>query len=59
MSRCTHCKYDECNASGVCYDTCPMYIADNEYTCCKCVMYDFDKNEDCPYFVDRRIDNEI
>lgn len=33
--------------------------ADNERAYCKCVMYDFDKNEDCPYFVDRRIDNEI
>lgn len=59
MSRCTYCKYDKCDAPGVCYDTCPMYTEDDEHACCKCVIHDFDKNEDCPYFVDRRIDNEI
>lgn len=25
----------------------------------KCVAYNFDYNEDCPYFVDRGIDDEI
>lgn len=59
MSRCADCKYDECNAPGVCYDTCPMYTEDDDSACCKCVIHDFDEYEDCPYFVDRRIDSEI
>lgn len=54
MSRCADCKYDECNASGVCYDTCPMYIDYNERTCCKCVIHSFDEYEDCPYFVSKK-----
>ena len=59
MSRCADCKYDECDAPGVCYDTCPMYTEDDERACCKCVIHDFDEYEDCPYFVDKETDNEI
>ena len=26
----------------------------NECTCCKCVVYNFDEHEDCPYFVSKK-----
>ena len=59
MSRCKQCKYDECDAPGVCYDTCPMYANYGEHSYCKCVAHDFDNNENCPYFVDRGTDDEV
>lgn len=59
MSRCADCKYDKCDAVGVCYDTCPMYSEDDGRSYCKCVAYDFDYNEDCPYFVDKETDDEV
>lgn len=54
MSRCADCKYDECDAAAICYDTCPMYTEYNVYTHCKCIMYNFDEYEDCPYFVSKK-----
>lgn len=54
MSRCADCKHDECHSIDMCDKKCPIYTDCSEYSHCKCVVYDFDKNEDCPYFVDRR-----
>lgn len=50
MSRCANCKHDECHSIDMCDKKCPMYTDCSEYSHCKCVVYDFDYNEDCPYF---------
>lgn len=54
MSRCEQCEHDICDAIGTCYKECPMYAADSDVSYCKCVAYDFDYREDCPYFVSKK-----
>lgn len=54
MSRCEQCEHDICDAIGTCYEECPMYATDGDISYCKCVAYDFDYREDCPYFVNKK-----
>lgn len=59
MSRCKQCKYDICYSIDGCNKKCPMYMPNDGVSHCKCVAYDFDDNEDCPYFVDKETDDEV
>lgn len=55
MSRCGLCKHEVCYGRNSCImNNCPVYSGDAGNYNCGCCEYDFDKNEDCPYFVDRR-----
>ena len=47
MGRCGTCKYADCVRD--CHK-CINKITDVGFTLCRCVKYEFDQNENCPYY---------
>lgn len=54
MGRCQSCKYAECKRD--CH-SCENKITDVGFTLCRCVKYNFDQNENCPYYKEKENKN--
>lgn len=54
MGRCGTCKYADCARD--CHK-CINKLTDVGFTLCRCVKYNFDQNEDCPYYEEKENKN--